>query len=199
MIICDRDIAALAKLGMIAPFTPTQIKASRSGLASAPRISYGLSCYGYDVRLSPEEFFIFKRNSPEPVDPKNFDTSCLIGLPLEHSSDLDQSYFTMPPHSYGLGVTLEAIAMPEYVTALAIGKSTYARCGLILNCTPIEAGWSGHITLEISNSSDAPVRIYAYEGIAQLVFFRGEKCDVSYADRKGKYQNQAHQVVSARV
>jgi dCTP deaminase len=108
-------------------------------------------------------------------------------------------YFILPAHSYGLGVALEHLVMPPNVTAICLGKSTYARMGVIANMTPAEAGWQGHLTLEFSNSSGADCRLYANEGICQLLFFEGEPCDVSYANRAGKYQGQSEEVTLARV
>lgn len=194
-ILCDNEIADLANLGMITPFVPEQIKqVDTLNTVGLKRISYGLSSYGYDLRLSPEEFFIYDVSVGRVVDPKRFDPQHLRQIDLHHNDNLDESYYILPPKTYGLGVTIERMIMPNYVTAIAIGKSTYARCGLIANLTPIESGWRGHITLELYNSSASPLRVYAYEGIAQLLFYRGAKCNVTYADRAGKYQDQTHNV-----
>lgn len=194
-ILSDFEIASLSTLGMITPFVPEQVRQVETlNTPSLKRISYGLSSYGYDLRLSPEEFFIYDVSVGGVVDPKRFDPNHLRQIDLHHNDNLDESYYILPPKTYGLGVTLERMIMPDYVTAIAIGKSTYARAGLIANITPIEAGWRGHITLELYNSSDSPLRIYAYEGIIQLLFFRGAKCKTTYADRAGKYQDQTHNI-----
>lgn len=194
-ILSDIEIASLASLGMITTFVPEQVRqVDTLNTPNLKRISYGLSSYGYDLRLSPEEFFIYDVSVGGVVDPKRFDAKHLRQIDLHHNDNLDESYYILPPKTYGLGVTLERMIMPDYVTAIAIGKSTYARAGLISNMTPIEAGWRGHITIELFNSSDSPLRIYAYEGIIQLLFFRGSKCKTTYADRAGKYQDQTHNV-----
>jgi dCTP deaminase len=185
---------------MIYPFFSRiirQVFVSESEGFKRGAISYGLSSYGYDIRLSDKEFWIFRHQPGTVVDPKNFDPNNLEKEELKHDSS--GSYFILPGNSYGLGVSKERIIMPPSVTANCIGKSTYARCGIIVNTTPLEAGWRGHITLEFSNSSEADCRIYANEGIAQLQFFEGDPCIVSYEDRKGKYQNQPERVVIARV
>ncbi len=161
-------------------------------------LSYGLSSYGYDIRLSEKEFWVFRHIPGTVVDPKNFNPQNLEKAELLTDKN-DSKYFVLPAHSYGLGVAIEKLTMPENVTCIAIGKSTYARCGIIANTTPAEAGWNGHLTLEFSNSSGADCRIYAGEGIIQLLFFEGEPCQVSYASRSGKYQNQTENVTIAKV
>lgn len=198
-ILSDYEITDLSNLGMIAPFVPEQVRqVDTLYTPEMKRISYGLSSYGYDIRLSPEEFFIYDVAIGGVVDPKRFDHTHLRQIDLHYGEHRDESYFILPPKTYGLGVTLDKVSMPEYVTAIAIGKSTYARCGLLINMTPIEASWCGHITIELFNSSDSPLRIYAYEGILQLLFFRGSKCKTTYADRAGKYQDQAQNVTLPR-
>ncbi len=198
-ILSDYEITDLSNLGMITRFVPEQVReAYLTETSNTKRISYGLSSYGYDMRLSPEEFFIYDVSVGGVVDPKRFDPTHLRQIELHHNDNLDESYYILPPKTYGLGVTLERMVMPDYITAIALGKSTYARCGLLINMTPIEAGWRGHITIELYNSSDSPLRIYAYEGIIQLLFFRGAKCKTTYADRAGKYQNQTHNVTMPR-
>jgi dCTP deaminase len=161
-------------------------------------ISYGLSSYGYDIRLSPKEFYIFRHIPGTVIDPKCFNPDNLESTPLHE--DANGKYFILPGNSYGLGVSLEKINMPPDVTAIAMGKSTYARCGIHTNITPIEAAWQGHITLEFSNGSCADTRIYAEEGVVQLLFLKGDQlCKTSYAQRKGKYQNQPESVILSKV
>ena len=194
MIKNDIWIKTQASLGMIEPYESKLInKAGKSKL-----ISYGLSSYGYDVRLSPDDFKIFRNVPGRVIDPKNF-SSDLNLYPSELHHDETGSYFVIPGGSYALGVTHERISMPDNVTAVCIGKSTYCRCGLIVNVTPIESGWCGYITLEISNSSPTSCKVYANEGIAQLLFFEGEPCETNYRDRKGKYQDQKKEITIARV
>jgi len=169
-----------------------------SKLPGHPVISYGLSSYGYDLRLSGAEFRIFRHVPGTVVDPKRFNPQNLEPTPLHQDKD-GSEFFILPGHSYGLGVALERLSVPENVTVLCIGKSTYARAGIIANLTPAEAGWRGHLTLEVSNSSPADCRIYANEGIVQLLFFESEPCAISYEQRRGKYQDQPEQVVFPRV
>ncbi len=183
----------MAETGMISPFEP-QLVRRVDGL---PVISYGLSSYGYDLRLSPSEFRIFKHIPGTVVDPKHFNPANLESTQLHE--DEDGHYFILPAHSYGLGVALERLAVPENVTVVCIGKSTYARCGIIANLTPAEAGWRGYLTLEFSNSSSADCRIYANEGVVQLLFLEGAPCAISYETRRGKYQDQPEKVTLARV
>lgn len=188
----------MADKGMITPFEPSLVRKIESQDGQVRRvISYGLSSYGYDIRLSPKEFRVFRHVPGTIVDPKNFNPANLE--PVELHTDANDSYFILPAHSYGLGVALERLEVPENVTVLCIGKSTMARCGVIANLTPAEAGWRGHLTLEFSNSSSADCRIYANEGIVQLLFFEGDRCQVSYHDRRGKYQDQQEVVTLARV
>lgn len=190
-LLADHQIKAYG-LRMIDPFFPGLVREHRGRKV----ISYGLSSYGYDLRLSSREFLIFRRRPGLMVDPKAFDSSFLEQAPMGHDSK--GSYFILPGHSYGLGVTVERLTIPEDVTVLFIGKSTYARCGVAVNLTPAEAGWEGHLTLEISNSSEADSRIYSGEGICQALFFQGEPCLTSYAQRGGKYQGQPESVVTAK-
>ncbi|MBW4513705.1 MAG: dCTP deaminase [Timaviella obliquedivisa GSE-PSE-MK23-08B] len=193
MIKNDTWITTMSASGMISPFEP-QLVRRVDGL---PVISYGLSSYGYDLRLSASEFRIFKHIPGTVVDPKNFSPANLEPATLH--TDGNGQYFILPAHSYGLGVALEQLKVPDNVTVICIGKSTYARIGLIANLTPAEAGWRGHLTLEFSNSSSADCRIYANEGIVQLLFLEGAPCAVSYEDRNGKYQDQVEKVTLARV
>ena len=189
----DRWIIEQAEKGMISPFIPAQVR-QWEGI---PVISYGVSSYGCDIRLSPSEFLVFKRIPGAIVDPKAFNPNNLEQAELHH--DESGSYFILPANSYGLGVSLETIAMPPNVTAICMGKSTYARVGIIANTTPLEAKWFGHITLEFSNSSSSDCRIYANEGVVQLLFLEGEPCITTYSDRLGKYQGQSDRVTLAKV
>jgi dCTP deaminase len=189
----DIWITQMAEKGMIIPFEPKLMRR----LEDLPVISYGLSSFGYDIRLSPLEFRIFRHIPGTVVDPKHFNSDNLE--PAQLHTDANGSYFILPAHSYGLGVALEKLEIPEYVTVLCIGKSSYARVGLIANLTPAEAGWRGHLTLEFSNSSSADCRIYANEGVVQLLFLEGEPCAINYATRQGKYQDQPEAVTLVRV
>ncbi|PIG90841.1 dCTP deaminase [Gloeocapsopsis sp. IPPAS B-1203] len=197
MIKNDIWISQMAQKGMIAPFEPTLIRQLQEDTLARPVISYGLSSYGYDIRLSPVEFRIFRHIPGTIIDPKNFNPQNLE--PTQLHTDSHGSYFILPAHSYGLGVALERLAVPENITVICIGKSTYARCGIIANLTPAEAAWRGHLTLEFSNSSSADCRIYASEGVVQLLFLEGEPCATSYETRKGKYQDQPQVVTLAKV
>lgn len=188
----------MASKGMISPFEPTLIRKMDLATGSTiPVISYGLSSFGYDIRLSPKEFRIFRHIPGTVIDPKHFNPDNLE--PTQLRTDENGSYFILPAHSYGLGVALECLAIPNNITTICIGKSTYARCGIIANLTPAEAGWRGYLTLEFSNSSSADCRIYASEGVVQLLFLEGEPCQVSYETRQGKYQDQAEIVTLAKV
>ncbi|MFQ5629898.1 MAG: dCTP deaminase, partial [bacterium] len=159
---------------MIEPFVDAQIRDDV--------ISYGLSSYGYDIRIA-NEFRIFTNINNTIVDPKNFDPRSLVNF----KGDI----CIIPPNSFALGRTVEYIRIPRNIMTICVGKSTYARCGIITNVTPLEPGWEGHVTLEVSNTTPLPAKIYANEGIAQILFFESdEQCKISYADKKGKYQNQ---------
>jgi dCTP deaminase len=195
----DIWITEMAQKGMISPFESSLIRKLQpdSSVACKPVISYGLSSYGYDIRLSGAEFRIFRHIPGTVIDPKNFNPQNLESTQLH--TDESGSYFILPAHSYGLGVALEKLQVPENITVICIGKSTYARCGIIANLTPAEAAWRGHLTLEFSNSSSADCRIYANEGVVQLLFLEGEPCAVSYETRRGKYQDQLEIVTIARV
>ena len=174
-LLADHQIRDLAqKRGMIEPFVEKQ---TREGV-----ISYGLSSFGYDARCS-EDFKIFTNVDNALVDPKNFSSQSFV----DRKSDI----CVIPPNSFVLTHTVEYFKIPEDVLVICLGKSTYARCGLIVNVTPLEPGWEGHVTLEISNTTPLPARVYANEGIAQFLFFKGSSaCEVSYADRAGKYLGQ---------
>ncbi|HEU0296479.1 MAG TPA: dCTP deaminase [Anaerolineales bacterium] len=159
---------------MIEPFVDSQV---RNGV-----ISYGVSSYGYDIRVA-EEFMIFTNVHSAIVDPKNFDPKSMFEFKGE--------VCVIPPNSFALAKTVEYFRIPRKVLTVCLGKSTYARCGLIVNVTPFEPEWEGYVTLEISNTTPLPAKIYANEGIAQVLFFEAdEECEISYADKKGKYQKQ---------
>lgn len=174
-ILPDHEIRRLAlEEGMIEPFVEKQ---KREGV-----ISYGLSSYGYDARTA-DEFKIFTNVDNALVDPKDF----------SHQSFVDRKadICVIPPNSFVLSRTVEYFRIPKDVLVICLGKSTYARCGLIVNVTPLEPGWEGHVTLEISNTTPLPARVYANEGVAQFLFFKGSSpCETSYADRSGKYMGQ---------
>lgn len=187
---------------MIRPFQGSMVRAliegSPSPDASLRRVlSYGTGSYGYDLRLSPNDFRIFRHVPGTVMDPKAFNPDNLEPAPLHE--DASGYFFILPAHSYGLGVALEHLEIPSNITCIFLGKSTYARLGVIANTTPGEAGWRGHLTLEFSNSSSADCRIYAIEGVVQALFLEGDPCDVSYEDRLGKYQDQPEVVVTART
>lgn len=164
---------------MIEPFTDGQVRSVEPG---GPIVSYGLSSYGYDLRVS-DEFRVFTNVFNTVVDPKQFDERSMV--------DIQTDICIVPPNSFALARSVEYFKIPRNVLTICVGKSTYARCGIIVNVTPFEPEWEGHVTLEISNTTPLPARIYANEGLAQVVFFQGdEDCEVSYADRKGKYMGQ---------
>ncbi|HEV2163147.1 MAG TPA: dCTP deaminase [Stellaceae bacterium] len=164
---------ALAR-GMIEPFVEKQ---TRQGV-----ISYGLSSYGYDARVG-RDFKIFTNVSSAVVDPKNFSSESFV--------DKQTDICVVPPNSFALASTMEYFRIPRDTLVICLGKSTYARCGIIVNVTPLEPEWEGHVTIEISNTTPLPARIYAGEGICQFLFFKSDQvCEVSYADRGGKYQKQ---------
>ena len=153
-------------------------------------ISAGASSYGYDMRLADDGFRVFSPIHGLEIDPKQFDEESLIEPPLRTADD-GSRYYLMPPQSYALGVTVETFKMPRNVTGIAMGKSTYARVGLLVNTTPLEAGWMGRLVVELANLAALPLRVYVNEGIGQIVFFESdEDCAVSYEDRGGKYQGQ---------
>jgi dCTP deaminase len=159
---------------MIEPFVDSQV---RNGV-----ISYGVSSYGYDIRVA-DEFKIFTNVYSAVVDPKHFDPKSMV--------DYQGEVCIIPPNSFALGRTVEYFRIPRSVLTICLGKSTYARCGIIVNVTPFEPEWEGYVTLEISNTTPLPAKIYANEGIAQVLFFEAdEACTISYADKKGKYQKQ---------
>lgn len=160
--------------GMIEPFAPAQV---RAGV-----ISYGVSSYGYDIRVA-DEYKIFTNVYSAVVDPKNFDPKSMV--------DFQGEVCIIPPNSFALARTVEFFRIPRSILTICVGKSTYARCGIIVNVTPFEPEWEGFVTLEISNTTPLPAKIYSNEGIAQVLFFESdEECETSYADKKGKYQGQ---------
>jgi dCTP deaminase len=193
----DWRIKDYASLGMITPFHAKLVRRlTKNDLTEFPVISYGASSYGYDLRLDPSHFQIFRHLPGTVVNPKRFNPDNLVDAPLH--TDEDGSFFILPANSYGLGVTLERLSLPPTVTAIFLGKSTYARCGVIANLTPGEAGWKGHLVLEFSNSSSADVRIYANEGVVQALFFDSFPCHTPYDDTR-KYQNQGKCITTAKV
>ncbi len=178
----DRWIREMAGKGMIKPFNGRNIKKDI--------ISYGISSYGYDMRIA-NEFRIFTPAGKPIVDPKHFDDRCL--------TDVRGRTCTVPPHSFCLGRSVEYFRIPRDVLVICLGKSTYARCGIVVNVTPLEPEWEGYVTISISNTGSLPARLYAGEGIGQLIFLEAsELCERSYADKKGKYQDQ-RQITPARV
>lgn len=167
-------------VSMIHPFCDKQVSVSNSG---EKIVSYGVSSYGYDARLA-DEFYLFPYIESCIIDPKNFPQGDLI-----HKSNLGSCI--IPPNSFLLGRTIEYFKIPKNVLVICVGKSTYARCGLIINVTPIEPGFEGQVVLELSNTTPLPIKVYANEGICQFLFFTGqENCSTTYKDRNGKYMNQ---------
>ena len=175
----DRWITYMAEEhGMIEPFCAKQVRETEAGRI----ISYGLSSYGYDVRCA-SEFKIFTNINSAVVDPKAFDPNGFV--------DVQSDVCIIPPNSFALARTVEYFRIPRNVLTICLGKSTYARCGIIVNVTPLEPEWEGHVTLEFSNTTTLPAKIYANEGVAQVIFLgSNEPCLVSYRDRAGKYQGQ---------
>ncbi len=166
--------------GMIDPFSDAQVRQTEKGVLV---ISYGLSSYGYDLRVS-NEFKVFTNVFNTVVDPKAFDERSFV--------DFAADTCVIPPNSFALGRSVEYFRIPRDVLTVCLGKSTYARCGIIVNVTPLEPEWEGHVTLEISNTTPLPARIYAQEGLAQVIFLgASEICETSYADRTGKYMGQS--------
>jgi dCTP deaminase len=171
----DRWIIQMAReKNMIEPFEENQV---RNG-----KISYGVSSYGYDIRIA-DEFKIFTNVNSTIIDPKNFDEKSFVSIKSDTC--------IIPPNSFALARTVEYFRIPRTVLTVCVGKSTYARCGIIVNVTPFEPEWEGFVTMEISNTTPLPAKIYANEGIAQVLFFESDEvCETSYADKKGKYQSQ---------
>ena len=175
----DRWIRRMAtEQGMIEPFEAGQVRENAGGRI----VSYGTSSYGYNVRCS-NEFKIFTNINSAVVDPKAFDESSFV--------DVQSDVCVIPPNSFALARTVEYFRIPRTVLTICLGKSTYARCGIIVNVTPLEPEWEGHVTLEFSNTTTLPAKIYANEGVAQMLFLESdEACETSYRDRGGKYQGQ---------
>lgn len=164
--------------GMIEPFEPEQVKE----VSGKKVVSYGISSYGYDVRCA-REFKVFTNINSAIVDPKQFDDSSFV--------DIETDVCIIPPNSFALARTVEYFRIPRNVLTICLGKSTYARCGIIVNVTPLEPEWEGHVTLEFSNTTNLPAKIYANEGVAQMLFLESDEvCKTSYKDRGGKYQGQ---------
>ncbi|HEX9780977.1 MAG TPA: dCTP deaminase [bacterium] len=174
-LLVDWEIREYVKrYGMLEPFSE---KLSRDGV-----ISYGLSSMGYDIRVT-DEYKIFTNVKTAVVDPKAFNPDSFV--------DIKSDICVIPPNSFALARSIELFRMPHSVLGICLGKSSYARCGIVVNITPLEPGWEGHLTIEISNTTPLPARIYSFEGIAQVLFFEaGSRPEVTYADRKGKYQGQ---------
>ena len=182
----DKWIRRMAEQhGMIEPFEPGQVRSAPDANGAMKRIvSYGTSSYGYDIRCAPE-FKVFTNIHSTVVDTKNFDEKSFV--------DINAEVCIIPPNSFALARTMEYFRIPRNVLTICLGKSTYARCGIIVNVTPFEPEWEGYVTLEFSNTTPLPARIYAGEGCAQVLFFESDKddvCEVSYRDRGGKYQGQ---------
>lgn len=174
----DKWIRQQAEMGMISPFEAGQV----SHVDGEKIVSYGTSSYGYDVRCA-NEFKIFTNISSAVVDPKNFSEDSFV--------DVESDVCIIPPNSFALARTVEYFKVPRDTLIICLGKSTYARCGIIVNVTPLEPEWEGHVTLEFSNTTPLPAKIYANEGVAQMLFIQSdEECETSYADRGGKYQGQ---------
>jgi len=176
----DKWISRMSKdHQMIEPFSENQVRLDENG---NKLISYGVSSYGYDVRCS-NEFKVFTNIHSVVVDPKSFDEKSFV--------DIESDICVIPPNSFALARTVEYFKIPRNVLTVCLGKSTYARCGIIVNVTPLEPEWEGHVTLEFSNTTNLPAKIYAGEGVAQMLFFESdEECEISYKDRGGKYQGQ---------
>jgi dCTP deaminase len=178
----DKWIRKMAEQhGMIEPFEPNQVKLNAQG---ERMVSYGTSSYGYDIRCSTE-FKLFTNINSTIVDPKNFDPNSFV--------EVNADYCIIPPNSFALARTVEYFRIPRNVLTICLGKSTYARCGIIVNVTPFEPEWEGYVTLEFSNTTPLPAKIYANEGCAQVLFFEADAddvCEISYKDRGGKYQGQ---------
>ncbi|NGX54833.1 MAG: Deoxycytidine triphosphate deaminase [Chlamydiae bacterium] len=164
---------------MIEPFVSSQVRCGEDG---EKLVSYGLSSYGYDLRIA-DEFKVFTNVYNSIVDPKNFNEDSFV--------DIQAKECIIPPNSFALARSIEYFRIPRNILTICVGKSTYARCGIIVNVTPFEPEWEGHVTIEISNTTPLPAKVYANEGIAQVIFFEAaQECSLSYADRNGKYQKQ---------
>lgn len=183
-----------AEHGMIEPFEPGLVRhrmiIQGDGRAEVvPVISYGVSSYGYDIRCS-SRFKVFTNINSTVVEPKNFDPSCFVDVDASKSG-----YCIIPPNSFALASTVEYFRIPRNVLTICLGKSTYARCGIVVNVTPFEPEWEGHVTLEFSNTTPLPAKVYAGEGCAQVLFFESDEvCETPYKDRHGKYQGQKREL-----
>lgn len=181
MILNDRQIVEhVEKYRMIEPFEPRQVKQ----VDDRRVISFGTSSFGYDLRVA-NEFKVFGLSFGGVIDPKNFDEMVVIDEVVE-----DHEAIVLPPHSFALARSVEYFRIPDDIVCICMGKSTYARCGIVVNVTPLEPGWEGYVTLEISNTTPLPAKIYAGEGLCQVLFLKGERPEVTYRDRNGKYQGQ---------
>lgn len=187
MILCDHQIEAYARQGMISPFIDHQVTQDDRGQKV---VSYGLSSFGYDMRVADEWQFSVSRLG-QALDVK--------APYMAEYRKVIAGFVVLQPGDFVLCRSVEHFAIPRTITATVLGKSTYARCGLIVNVTPLEAGWRGYVTIELSNTNTVPVKVYANEGIAQVLFHLGDGPRTSYADRQGKYQNQPAEVVTARM
>ncbi len=188
-LLSDEEIIERVQSGkMIEPFSP---KLVRQGANGEKIISYGLSSYGYDLRVD-RQFKVFTNAYGTTIDPKGFNDKEFI--------DIEADMCIIPPNSFALAVSIEYFRIPRDILTLCIGKSTYARCGIIVNVTPFEPEWEGHVTLEISNTTPLPAKVYAGEGLAQVLFMKADSpCLVSYQDRGGKYQKQERKIVLPRL
>lgn len=193
----DRQITAAALKGMISPFIPQLVRKAGAGSV----ISFGLSSFGYDMRIG-DTFQVLERKhvypaekkgytGPTILDPKAFDGSVM--------REVKTHELIIPAHGFALGYSVERFQMPANVIGVCLGKSTYARLGLVVGITPLEPGWTGHVTIELSNTTDLPCKVYAYEGIAQVLFIEGDEPETNYEDRGGKYQDQPANIVWAKV
>ena len=187
MILNDIEIMRLSRdEEMISPWASGQVRE----IAGQKIVSYGPTSFGYDIRVD-RKFKIFTNALNAVVDPKNFDEGCFV--------DVEDDVCIIPPNSFVLAVAMERLKMPDDVVAVCVGKSTYARCGIIVNVTPAEPGWEGYLTLELSNTTPLPAKVYAGEGIAQLMFYRGSRPKKTYRDRNGKYMGQPAVPVVSRM
>jgi len=191
MILNDKEITAKH---LLSPFQDFQVKQDLNG---NKLISYGLSSFGYDICLSDREIKVFSNANKREVNPKNFDDFCLVDSQI--FKDEYGEFFVLEGNTCALGVSRELFSIPDNVLGVCLGKSTYARCGILINITPLEPGWEGFLTIEISNTSPNNCRIYLNEGIAQLIFLEGNQPRVTYKDRQGKYQNQGESISLPKV
>lgn len=194
----DRWIREQAAKGMISPFECNLVSKIHHPYLDkkVKALSYGTSSFGYDLRLSPNSFFRFKRQPGQLISPKSFNPASLVEETLYH--DEEGSYFVIPGNSYCLGVAVEKLRVPRGIIVICVGKSTYARLGIIVNVTPAEPEWEGNLTLEFSNSQPNDCKLFVNEGVCQAVFIEGEDCETSYLDRGGKYQSQKEIVTFPR-